>query len=63
MQTADILKSNKSQRNLLSLRHLFIRQLQNLCGLRLVCILDVVEADGGAVDEELDLFGTLPRLS
>lgn len=60
MYTIHILEPHKPQRHSLAFTgHLLRRQLQDLRDLRLLCVLDIVEADGGFVDKKFDEFGGL----
>lgn len=64
MHAVHMLKPHVTQRDPLPLRNLCIRQLDNLCRhFWLLCILHVLEPERRAVDEQLDLAGTLTGLS
>ena len=59
METSDGLESHISQRDRLSLFHLLVRKLNNLCSFRFDSILHVFEPKGWLIDEQFYCSGSL----
>lgn len=59
MKTIDRLESDKSENYVLSRFYILWRQFQRLRHFRLLCIFDILKAQGRSVDQKFDRFGCL----